>query len=201
MKKFLFVVLLLSLIKCATLAERINGYCNEIKRKAKEVYGSAGRVEEIRASMHKHLSPVGERLKTHSKDIISKISNFGKGTAIPKVKKMYQHVKDQINKEKEKAQAKMHENKEKEAAQAKESEFPEAAPSEDPEEVKKRMKEIEEFIKMLVNDLQEKGAGNATQEEDEELLSEEEKELGSDSAKDETGDGDNVHEEYVKSDL
>lgn len=147
MRKFLFIAVLLSFAQCMTTSERIGNYLTEIKRRTNSAYNSIGGVRGIKDALVNNLSPIGSKIKEHTRTIKTKINSIRTNSIVPKAKEIINTLKEKINKEKEK-------RKEEETEKETKDHPAEHAPEEDDEE---RMKGLEELLRNLIKSMKESG--------------------------------------------
>ncbi|EHY65817.1 hypothetical protein NERG_01424 [Nematocida ausubeli] len=201
MRKGLFVVLLLSIMGCMAATEQINCYLNSIKRKAKELCEKIGGVEGVKDKFHKHVVPVGQKIKDHSKALVAKANDFGKNQAVPHAKRIYENIKQSISKGKEEKEiqlAKAEAEKNKQVAET--APIGEEAHVENSENEKTKIDELEKFLHELLKSIKEKEGNHGDFEND--YNSDLDGELENETARDSTsGERGQPTEEDLKKDL
>ncbi|KAI5192046.1 hypothetical protein NEMIN01_1794 [Nematocida minor] len=151
MRKVLFIALLVSFAACMTTTERLASYMEEMKRKTCGLYNSMGGIQGVKNTMAKNIAPLGSKIKEHTKNFASKINTFGYTKVIPQAKKAYASIKEKINTEKEKRKdAPLAEKVEEEHAREED-----IIPLKENEE--EQLKEIEKFLRDIINGMKEKG--------------------------------------------
>lgn len=198
MRKFLFIALLLSFAGCIPATEGISNYLSELKRKAHSAYKGMGGVQGLKDAMVSNLSPIGSRIREHTKCITSKINSLKMNKVVPHAKRIYSNIKEKISSEIEKRKEPTKE--EKTANTTGPSETPEnSVPLEEDDE--ERIKGIEELLRNIINSMKNNSEMNGQDIEEYTENDHEENAHTSQAEPEELSDSDEQKKEEFKKDL